>query len=137
MSLGGNNSLENLQALCHKCKIQKIDSDKKDFVKQKKMLKHRRSGCIFCNPKDIINGLELAVAVPARVPVAPIHVQILPKRHIDSFESLIPSERYHCIELIELVTSNIPNYDSSKFSVSFNINKSQDHFHIDLVSMLH
>ncbi len=98
------------------------------------MLKYRKNGCMFCNPINTVTSLELAIAVPARVPISPTHIQILPKRHTNTFNDLIAAESHHCIELIKMVISNIPNQDSNKFRVNFNTNESQGHFHIDVIA---
>ena len=74
-SQGGSNDLENLQALCSTCNVQKLDRDATDFHAAHAEIAHRRAGCQVCDAVQS-GGDELAIRV--EFPSGPA---VAPRRH--------------------------------------------------------
>jgi len=85
---GGEDSINNYQALCFTCNSNKRDTDDTDFRDVNSKYEFRKKSCIFCSPnrKTIIEN-NLAVAFYDKYPVTDLHTLIIPKRHcVDYFE---------------------------------------------------
>ena len=85
---GGEDSINNYQALCFTCNSNKRDTDDTDFRDLNSKYEFRKKSCIFCSPnrKTIIEN-NLAVAFYDKYPVTDLHTLIIPKRHcLDYFE---------------------------------------------------
>lgn len=92
-NLGGEDSINNYQALCYVCNASKRDTDDTDFRENAKKYDERVHSCPFCEvTKDrIIKENNLAFLIYDRYPVSEYHSLIIPKRHFsDYFETTQP-----------------------------------------------
>jgi histidine triad (HIT) family protein len=68
-----------------------------------------RPGCLFCGivagsvPSDVVLETEHSYAFRDINPAAPVHVLVVPKRHVDSLADLGPDEAELLAELIAAV----------------------------------
>lgn len=93
-SLGGEDSLNNYQALCYLCNTNKGNRDQTDFRKLKDRYDERQSDCLFCQRQDfkIIAENNLAYAIYDAYPVSEGHCLIIPKRHSKDWFGLDQAE---------------------------------------------
>src|SRR5262249_12482566 len=100
---GGTDDLTNLQALCYSCNAMKRDRDDTDFRAIRESYADREPGCLFCemNSERIISQNELAFAVPDGYPVTPLHILIIPRRHVSTFFELGQAEINACTFLVK------------------------------------
>lgn len=92
-NLGGEDSINNYQALCYVCNAMKRDKDDTDFRQNARKYDERSDNCPFCNvPKRyILNENNLACLILDHYPVARFHSLVIPKRHFsDYFEMTQP-----------------------------------------------
>ena len=118
LNVGGKTEYSNLQALCRTCNAQKRDRDDVDFIDWQKRLKHRNSKCSMCNLQPM-EEMGTAHAIRSKRPMTNLHSLVLPKRHTATFFDLIPAEKHHCFELIDIMKSTIEKEDKSV--VGFNV----------------
>ena len=80
---GGEDSINNYQALCYSCNASKGDRDDTDLREMKFEYKKRVEKCLFCEipQKRIIAENNLAVVISDKYPVTKDHSLIIPKRH--------------------------------------------------------
>ena len=136
VSLGGNNDLKNLQALCRTCNAQKNNQDNTDFTKVYKKLNRFEQGCSFCKPKKIIKTQGLAIAIPSQTPLS-THIQITTKRHTNSFDDLILAEQHSCMELIKSIKLYYQINNIKNIHINFNSIETLGHFHINVIPLLY
>ena len=96
-SLGGENSINNYQALCYECNTNKGNRDDTDFRNLKNMFEHREDNCLFCDiqtkdRKRVIAENNLAYAINDGFPVTQGHTLFIPKRHINDYFGLVQAE---------------------------------------------
>jgi ATP adenylyltransferase len=86
-NLGGEDSINNYQALCYSCNSMKSDHDNTDFRGLNNEYEHREDNCIFCKmeQKRIISENNLAYLIFDQYPVTLNHMLIIPKRHFKDY----------------------------------------------------
>lgn len=86
-NLGGEDSINNYQALCYSCNAMKRDKDSTDFRGLHSHYDYRDDNCIFCKLKKerIVEENNLAYLVFDNYPVTPQHMLIIPKRHFAEY----------------------------------------------------
>lgn len=91
---GGEDSINNYQALCYSCNASKGDRDKTDFRNMRIEHEHREEGCTFCDipKKRIITENNLAFVILDKYPVTKDHSLIIPKRHSKHYFELNQAE---------------------------------------------
>lgn len=139
---GGEDVLENLQALCYRCNSTKRDRDDTDFREVRRSYAHREADCIFCNlPKDreILAENTLAVAFADAFPVSHLHTLVIPRRHVREFFGLGQAEINACTQLLRTVKEIVTKRDGSVsgFNIGANVEEaggqSVFHCHIHLI----
>jgi len=96
-SLGGENSINNYQALCYECNTNKGNRDDTDFRNLSAIFEHREKDCLFCKIQTdirerIIAENNLAYAISDGFPVTEGHTLFIPKRHINDYFGLVQAE---------------------------------------------
>ena len=121
VNMGGPSDISNLQALCYRCNVQKLDRDRTDFVRVLNRLKYRNPKCSMCMSGEPMLDNHMAFAIPKTNPAAKLHSLVLPRRHVGNFFELIPAEKTLCLELVDSVKTHIQESDRTVtgFSVSF------------------
>jgi diadenosine tetraphosphate (Ap4A) HIT family hydrolase len=99
----------------------------------------KNPNCIFCNEENPLIKNELAYASFDKFPVTKLHVLITPKRHVETFFELTPSEKNYCFDLLDQVKEKLVQMDNtiSGFNVGFNSGKDAGqtimHCHIHII----
>jgi len=140
-SLGGEDDIENFQALCYSCNSMKGNKDDADLRAIAESYNYREKGCTFCelNNERIIAENNLAVAFYDGYPVTKHHVLIIPKRHAPTYFDLYQSEINACNQLISQTKDVIEKEDSSITGFNIGMNNGEDagqsvfHCHIHLI----
>lgn len=93
-NLGGEDSINNYQALCYTCNAQKKDLDDTSFREQELVYHARKRDCIFCDLENrkILLENNLAHAFFDKFPVTKLHILITPKRHASNYFDLNQAE---------------------------------------------
>ena len=124
-NFGGDDSQNNLQALCYSCNAMKRDRDDTDFRSVKSSYDDRMDGCIFCEVSDdkIIMQNELAYVILDTYPVTAQHSLIIPKRHVEDYFSLYQPELNAIQQLLEERRKTIIQNDNTVtgFNIGNNI----------------
>ena len=138
---GGEDSINNYQALCYTHNSMKRDLDDEDFRMLGEMYKTRQEGCIFCelDEKKIIAKNNLAVAFYDTFPVSDLHTLIVPLRHVSDYFDLTQPEINAIHQLITDLRSKLVKEDKSIEGFNIGINSGDvagqtiDHCHIHLI----
>lgn len=106
------------------------------------LLKGDMEDCLFCKiinkeiPANIVFENENILAFEDIEPQAPIHLLIIPKKHIATINDIEPQDKNICgdILLAAKEIANTMNVDSSGFRIIFNTNEDagQTVFHIHM-----
>ncbi|WP_242120895.1 HIT domain-containing protein [Aestuariivivens sediminicola] len=122
---GGEDTLDNYQALCYTCNANKGDRDDTDFRNLNAPYGHRLDDCIFCSiSKDtVLKENELALAIYDNFPITKFHVLLIPKRHCIDFFELSQAEINAITRLSHEIKSEIIEKDSTidGFNIGYNI----------------
>ena len=140
-NLGGEDSINNYQALCYTCNSMKRDTDRTDFRNLENMYKERDEHCVFCNidRKRIVKENNLAYIVFDGFPVSKYHSLIIPKRHFKDYFDIFQAELNAVQNLLIFGKDYITNIDSSIVDFNVGINsgiaagQSIMHCHIHLI----
>ncbi len=86
-NLGGEDSINNYQALCYSCNASKRDTDNTDFRGNAEKYSTRSSECPFCKvTKDrIVKENNLGFIIYDKFPVTDLHSLVIPKRHYSDY----------------------------------------------------
>lgn len=100
-------------------------------------------GCIFCQRHDpAINRIMLANATAFvrydNYPAAPGHVEVVPKRHVESFFNLTPAEVTDVYALLSAARARLAaEHAPDGFTIGINegraAGRTVDHLHIHLI----
>ena len=113
-----------------------------DYIKNKE----NSTSCVFCDVLEMQDGLDnliikrgkSAYVILNRYPYNTGHSLVIPFRHVESYESLEPQERFEIMELINQTTTVLRIvYQPEGFNVGANVGKAAGagiaphfHFHI-------
>ena len=139
-NLGGEDSIDNYQALCYTCNANKRDTVDTDFRNLDVKYDYREENCIFCSVKrEVIVENELAIAFFDKFPVTENHVLIIPKRHCNDYFELSQPELNAMHRLVHQLKSQLINQDPSITGFNIGFNSGQDagqtifHCHMHLI----
>lgn len=137
---GGEDSIDNYQALCYTCNANKRDTDDTDFRNLGVKYDLRAADCIFCNySRDIIAENELAIAFFDKYPVTLKHTLIIPKRHCYDYFSLSQPEVNAMNRLAHDIKSTLLKKDQTITGFNLGFNSGEDagqtvfHCHMHLI----
>lgn len=127
-NLGGEDSINNYQALCYTCNANKRDTDDTDFRHLEEEYGHRVDSCIFCKiePERIIFENNLAIAFLDKYPVSEGHALVIPKRHCEIYFDLTQAELNAINSLTHEVSTDLQSKysDIDGFNIGFNSGES-------------
>ncbi len=91
---GGEDSINNYQALCYTCNAMKSDRDDTDFRELDKQYAHREHDCMFCKIEKsrIVEENNLAYLIMDGFPVTHMHMLVIPKRHFREYFDIFQPE---------------------------------------------
>ncbi len=137
---GGSDELENLQALCSKCRADRAGGDDTDFRKIRESYGVRKEGCRFCEVIAApVGSNSLAYAIRDGNPVTPLHTLIIPRRHVESFFDLHGGERNAIFALLDEMKTDIQHKDGTVEGFNIGVNngevagQSVPHVHVHLI----
>lgn len=138
---GGEDSVNNYQALCYTCNANKRDTDDEDFRDLKSVYDHRDDDCIFCSnvtPRIVLEN-NLAFTIYDMYPVTHLHSLIIPKRHDVNYFSLYQPEINAVNELMFAMKQKIEDEDNNVKGFNIGMNNGEQagqtifHTHIHLI----
>lgn len=140
-SLGGEDSINNYQALCYTCNANKRDIDSTDFRNQHETYASRSDSCIFCqvNKERVITKNNLAYLIYDKYPVAPLHALIIPNRHCETYFELTQAEINAVNQLAlaskEIIQETDPSVKGFNLGINNGVTAGQtiSHCHIHLI----
>lgn len=140
-NLGGEDSINNYQALCYSCNASKKDKDNTDFRGQHEKFNCRDVECLFCNmdKKRIIAESNLAYAIMDKFPVSSGHTLIIPKRHFPDYFNITQPESNSIYTLLLGIKNKLQNNDQTITGFNIGVNSGPDagqtifHTHIHLI----
>jgi len=140
-NLGGEDSINNYQALCYSCNASKKDKDDTDFRGQHDKYNCRDTECLFCkmDKKRIIAESNLAYAIQDKYPVSNGHTLIIPKRHFPDYFEITQPELNAVNTLLSEIKQTLQSKDTTISAFNIGINSGPDagqtifHTHIHLI----
>lgn len=140
-NLGGEDSINNYQALCYSCNASKKDKDDKDFRGQHDKYNCRNTECLFCkmDKKRIIAESNLAYVIQDKYPVSTGHTLIIPKRHFPDYFEITQPELNAVNTLLSEIKQTLQTKDNTISAFNIGINSGHDagqtifHTHIHLI----
>lgn len=140
-NLGGEDSINNYQALCYSCNAMKRDRDSEDFRPLKEIYEIRADDCPFCEiPKDrIIYTSNLAYCIYDKYPVTEGHILIIPKRHLSDYFELRQAEHNAIQQLVQRCQDELAKKDRTIQGFNFGVNSGSSagqtimHVHLHLI----
>lgn len=140
-NLGGEDSINNYQALCYTCNSQKRDTDSTSFREPEEFYGYKNPDCIFCKlgNRKIEFENNLAIAFYDLFPVTEGHLLIIPKRHAKDYFELKQAEINAINEIISMAREKMLEKDKSiqGFNIGINNGKAAGqtifHSHIHLI----
>jgi diadenosine tetraphosphate (Ap4A) HIT family hydrolase len=138
---GGEDSINNYQALCYTCNAQKKDTDDTNFGLVTQSYAHREEDCIFCNPTQskIVYQNNLSFAINDSYPVTRNHLLVIPKRHALNYFELHQAEINAVNAIIFQAQSELSKRDSTISGYNIGANNGRDagqtifHCHLHLI----
>ena len=138
---GGEDSINNYQALCYSCNSSKRDKDDTDFRNLNTKYEYRSDNCIFCKnlEQKIILENHLAYAIYDKYAVTEFHSLIIPKRHCDTYFDLTQAEINSINSLLHKLKGLLDSKDGSIKGYNIGINNGESagqtimHCHIHLI----
>lgn len=138
---GGEDSINNYQALCYTCNANKRDTDDTDFRGLNEQYTLRIKDCVFCEKEESRVVLEnnLAKAFYDKYPVTNLHTLIIPKRHGRSYFELSQAELNAINQLLTELKNQLQNKDTTIKGFNIGINDGDvagqtiDHCHVHLI----
>jgi len=138
---GGEDSINNYQALCYKCNSEKRDRDNTDFRPNKKRYDLRIKDCLFCDieKERIVMKNNLAYLIFDNFPVTNHHFLVIPKRHFSGFVDIGQAELNAVNDLLKKGKEHIQKIDPTIDGYNIGINSGKTagqtimHCHIHLI----
>jgi len=137
---GGEDTIDNYQALCFSCNANKRDTDDTDFRNLNVKYQARQADCIFCNmSRKVIVENELSIAFYDKFPVTSKHVLIIPKRHCVDYFELSQPEINAMNRLTHILKDKLKSEDSNITGFNIGFNSGEDagqtvfHCHMHLI----
>lgn len=138
---GGQDSINNYQALCYTCNAQKKDLDDTDFRDTQLKFSEKEEGCVFCNQNKlkIVDENILATCFKDAYPVTPGHLLIIPKRHLNDYFELVQAEVNAINSLMATAKAALMNGDPSIMGFNIGVNNGEvagqtiQHCHVHLI----
>ena len=137
---GGEDSINNYQALCYSCNANKRDTDDTDFRNIDAQYNYRDSNCIFCSGEiKVLKENNLALAIYDKYQVTKNHTLIIPKRHCSNYFDISQAELNAMHQLAHTVKRKLEESDNtiSGFNIGYNsgvdAGQTIDHCHMHLI----
>jgi ATP adenylyltransferase len=124
VNLGGEDSMNNYQALCYICNSMKADRDSTDFREMNNIYNHRESACLFCviNDLKIVAENNLAYVIYDQYPVTELHCLVIPKRHTANYFEITQVEINAVNQLLKQSIESISKTDKSVSGFNIGMN---------------
>lgn len=140
-NFGGEDSINNYQALCYSCNATKRDRDDTDFREMRHKYECRDASCLFCNMESsrVVMENNLSYTINDKFPVTEGHSLVIPKRHFPDYFEITQPEQNAVNLIIQNVKSELVKKDKSITGFNIGINSGTDagqtimHTHIHLI----
>lgn len=138
---GGEDSVNNYQALCYSCNATKRDKDDTDFREMRHKYECRDNDCLFCNisTSRVVAENNLSYTIEDKFPVTDGHCLIIPKRHFPEYFEITQPELNAVNSLIQQAKQSLIKKDGFITGFNVGINSGIDagqtimHTHIHLI----